>query len=290
MSTNTAAAQQDAPEDDQLQLDESVLETLDPAWNLQQRHAAIMRALAKVGGVATTGKNRFKRPALSIEDVDLLLERLMGRYGVVSDFEWVMDGTYPKMVQLQTRDEDGAYERWEVAIVSIIRDDRAPDVREEERRLLFDVGSNPSAAVSFALKRHKRELYHLGAVKEGNSDESGWRDRPSRSDLAASACPQCGNIGALGYSSKKNSYYCAKNKGGCGADLPSLEPTASASASPNGGTTDDGYAELEALNAQLGDKRLAPPVLKARAGRPDGYAKTKAELLSLLPDTAEATS
>ncbi len=234
----------ETPDDDHLQLDEGQLEELDPAWNLQERHAAIMRALAKVG-VGVTGKNRFKRPALSIEDVDLLLERLMGRYGVVSDYQYASPSEGApavRAVELKTRDEDGAYERWEVWVESIIRDSRPADQREEERRLLFDVGSNPSAAISFALKRHKRELYHLGAVKEGNSDESGGRSgrRPNRAELERTPCPRCGNVGGLGWSSRKEQFYCAKDKGGCGADLPSLEPPAAATngAAPAGASPD----------------------------------------------------
>jgi hypothetical protein len=213
----------DAP-DELPDLDEQDLEAFDPDWNLQERHAAIMRSLAKLG-VSVSGQNRFKRPALSIEDVDLILERLMGRYGVVSDYEVVVDDRFPRVVELKTREEEGVYERWEVAVTSIVRDTRPENRREVELRTLWDVGSNPSAAISFALKRHKRELYHLGAVKEGVSDEgrggTGYR-APARRELERTACPLCGFVGALGWSSKKNAYFCAQAKGGCGEEMGDL--------------------------------------------------------------------
>jgi len=210
-------------DDDDLRLDEDALEPFDPTWNLQERHAVIMRSLAKVG-VPISGQNRFRRPALSIEDVDVLLERLMGRYGVVSDYEVVLDGGWPKLVSLDKSQEEGVYERWEIAVWSVIRDTRAVEERECERRLLYDVGSNPSAAISFALKRHKRELYHLGAIKEGVSDEPTQRgERRTRRDLSGLSCPLCGNVGALGWSQRKGVYYCEAGKGGCGEEFPDLE-------------------------------------------------------------------
>ncbi len=254
--------------DDELLLEESALEAFDPAWNLQERHAAIMRSLARLG-VSVTGSNRFRRPALSIEDVDVLLERLMGRYGVISDYEVVTSEGWPRLVELKTREEEGVYERWELQVISVIRDTRPSGEREEERRTLFDVGSNPSAAISFALKRHKRELYHLGAVKEGVSDEG--RERPgrgrSRRDLEAVACPLCGVVGALGWSERKQAYFCAAAKGGCGEDMADL-------ANPDRQEIPVGraqeYARLLELGLGVGAEGPGPFIGRARIDRKPG--------------------
>lgn len=54
-------------------------------------------------------------------------------------------------------------------------------------------------------------------------------------------------------------------------------------AAPSSGPSGDEEAEVAALNARLPDgKRLSAPLLKGRLTRPDGLAKTRAELEALL--------
>lgn len=125
----------------------------DSKRNLHQRLAAIAREV-KVQATGTTGRQAGNQRAISIGDVDEALGPLFVKHGVVSDYEYVDE---PKSFKAPTR--DGEMTMWQVGITAYIWN--ADDSQEHLSRKLYDIGSNPSAAVSFALKRWYRALFKL---------------------------------------------------------------------------------------------------------------------------------
>lgn len=122
-------------------------------WSLYQRLAAIASEV-KVTATGTTGRQAGNQRAISIGDVDEALGPLFVKHGVVSDYEFL---TEPTSFKVPTR--DGEMTMWLAQIVAHMAniDDKGDSIV----RKLADIGSNPSAAVSFALKRWYRALFKL---------------------------------------------------------------------------------------------------------------------------------
>ena len=117
--------------------------------NLYQKLAAIA---GEVGTVKATGKTQYGDPAISIADVEDALRSLFAKHGVVSFYDWnEAPITIDKgLLQVDLK-------------LSLINADDPTNWREFR---LIDWGSTPSAAVSFALKRFFRALFHLADASD----------------------------------------------------------------------------------------------------------------------------
>lgn len=122
---------------------------------LRQRIAAITGEIK----IAATGKTERGQRTISIGDVDAALGPLMAKHGVISHYRFLSEPTVA--YELPTRNE-GTLRMWKVhiegVISSVVHDGDHPEHISSE---LWDIGSSPSGAVSFALKRWLRALFKL---------------------------------------------------------------------------------------------------------------------------------
>jgi hypothetical protein len=126
--------------------------------NLYQRLAAIA---GEVAPIKATGKTAQGQPALSIVDVEDALRSLFIKHGIVSGYHW---NSLP--IPIERTGRSGNYTEWQADLTLwLMNPDDPKDTREDR---VCDIGSSPSAAVSFALKRYWRALFHLA----DESDES----------------------------------------------------------------------------------------------------------------------
>jgi hypothetical protein len=130
-----------------------------PPANLYQRIAAIAGAVS----VRATGRTAQGQRTISIADAEDALGDLMAEHGVVSGFRW---NARPEVVG-----QEGKVSTWLADITVWLVNADAPDDRLEQP--LYDVGSSPSAAVSFALKRFYRALFHLASEEDENRSVAG---------------------------------------------------------------------------------------------------------------------
>lgn len=225
--------------------------------NLHQRIAAITAAVQ----VKATGKTAHGQQTISITDVEDALGELTAMHGVVTDYRW---NEAPTVIG-----NEGKMSLWLAHITaSLVNADTPTDHIEAE---LYDVGTSPSAAVSFALKRYYRALFHLATEEDENRSVN--RGSP----------PQ------------------GQQTGGKRQDQQRPPATPPATAKPT--LTVEQRAELSALNDALPeDLRLTPEGKKALIA--EGFEAAKEALLarqeeanervagqpSLLPDTAEVGS
>lgn len=119
----------------------------------------VYQRLAQVSaevGVKATGKTAQGTPTLSIADVEDALRPLLAKHGLVTGYHW---NAPPLIVGTE-----GKLTLWQADLtVWVATVDGAGD-RLEDR--VFDIGSSPSAAVSFALKRYYRALFHLADAED----------------------------------------------------------------------------------------------------------------------------
>lgn len=138
--------------------------------NLYQRLCDIA---GDVTGVEPTGRTAQGVPTMSIKDVEGALRFLFARHNVVSGFEWI----FPPSVA-QEYDRGGRLWQGHIKVWFL-----NPDKPEERLEIpVYEHGSNPSAVVSFALKRVYRALFHL--ADEG--DEGQVVSRDARQDAPKS--------------------------------------------------------------------------------------------------------
>ena len=116
--------------------------------NLFQRLNAVQ---GEVDHIKATGKTAYNQKALSIEDVEDALGDLFAKHGVVTGYHF---NSKPEVAG-----NEGRSTLWLVDLTIWLRNADAPTDLQEDA--LFDVGTSPSAAVSFALKRYYKAMFHL---------------------------------------------------------------------------------------------------------------------------------
>ena len=133
------------------------------ARNLYQRLADVGREVA----IKVTGKTAQGTATMSITDVERGLGDLLSEHGVVTGYGFNEPPVY-------LADTKPALWQADITIWLSNADDPA-DCRQDRA---IDVGTSPSAAVSFALKRYYRALFHL--ADEGDEKrEVGQRREPA---------------------------------------------------------------------------------------------------------------
>lgn len=129
----------------------------DTTRNLYQRLAAITGA---VGSIRATGRTAQQQPTISIADVEDALRGLLAEHGVVTGYRW---NTLPTIVHAGEK-----VTTWQADLtVWLVNADKPDDAREDR---ITDIGTSPSAAVSFALKRYYRALFHLADESDEGAD------------------------------------------------------------------------------------------------------------------------
>lgn len=115
--------------------------------NLYQR----LNKVAAEVAVRATGKTAQGQRTMSISDVEEALSDLLSSHGVVTGYSF---NSKPEIVS-----QVGNSSLWLADLtVWMVNADDPEDKRTD---IAFDVGTSPSAAVSFALKRFYRALFHL---------------------------------------------------------------------------------------------------------------------------------
>lgn len=198
------------------------------APTLRERIAAITGEVK----VDATGKTERGQRTISIGDVDAALGPLMAKHGVVSDYEFIDEPVVA--YEMPTRNE-GTLRMWKVHIRGIVaradcRNEIAEAADKESdppiARELWDIGSSPSGAVSFALKRWLRALFKLAEDDDQVDSENQARaqanagpQNDSRADFFCGKCGTFGHIRRLKAPQGDKIAFCAKGDGGCGAYL-----------------------------------------------------------------------
>ena len=185
--------------------------------NLYQKLAAIADEVS----VKATGRTAQGQQTISIKDTEDAIGELTAKHGVVTGYRW---NARPEVVA-----QEGRLSIWLCDITAwLVNADDPSDIREAQ---LFDVGSSPSAAVSFALKRYYRALFHLAAEEDETRAVGGGRERRQSSAPAdtkpptsgVEACGKCGVVGAIHRLANappgSKVAFCKRDDGGCGAYL-----------------------------------------------------------------------
>ena len=135
--------------------------------NLYQRLASVTAGVK----VRATGRTAQGQRTISIKDAEDALGDLMAEHGVVSGYHW---NARPEVVG-----QEGKVSTWlaDITVWMVNADDREDRLEDH----LYDVGSSPSAAVSFALKRYYRAVFHLADESDENRSVSGGRDEQTQS-------------------------------------------------------------------------------------------------------------
>lgn len=143
--------------------------------NLHQRIQAVQ---GEIGRVPATGKNQFKSPAVSIEDVENELRPHLARYGIITRWTFEENG-------LQAL-SDGKL--WMVRL--LIEVVNADDPTDSWTDRWYDIGTTPLAATSFAVKGYYKRLFHIASAE----DESGPRAQATgrRDEQRPPSSPQAG--------------------------------------------------------------------------------------------------
>lgn len=135
---------------------------------LHQRLATIA---GKVGAIKATGKTPQGVKALSIANVEDALRPLFIEHRVLTGFRWNDKPMPLERVSIKVNEKTGEireskYYEWLADLtVWMVNADDGTD-RIEDR--ICDIGSSPSAAVSFSLKRYFRALFHLADEDDEN--------------------------------------------------------------------------------------------------------------------------
>lgn len=138
------------------------------APTLHQRLAAIQ---ADIAPIEPTGQNEYKKPALSIGDVEEALRPLFAEHGVLTRWR------RKELERIEPR-------LWRaVLICRMTNTDDHEDRFEEEWE---DVGSNPSAAYSFTRKGYYKAVFHLADA----SDDQITAEAPTPRQQRQAAAPK----------------------------------------------------------------------------------------------------
>lgn len=157
MTTTATATRAATP----LPLDEKNGSLPETGKNLYQRLAAITAEVA----VKATGKTAFGPTAtISITDAERALGDLTAKHGVVTGYRW---NAKPE--------QQGSLWLADLTVWMVNADD--PDDEREET--VYDVGNSPSAAVSYAIKRYYRALFHLADEQDEQRTVSGSHPPPA---------------------------------------------------------------------------------------------------------------
>jgi hypothetical protein len=242
--------------------------------NLYQRLLAVQ---AGIESVKVTGKTQQGKPVSSIDDVEEALGDLFLSAGVFTTYTW----NEPAQIVL-SQGEEGKNKVWSGDITYIYVNADDPEERLEVRT--FDVGSNPSAAVSAAIKRLQRGTFHLMSDGEGNDNYVASGSAPATTYQSSSSgdrpkCPSCGSdIWESRYGDDPKDWYCNKNKGGCGWKGPK----------PKGGTGEvrkpTAQDEEEAASLLASESEPVKPSRRAAASATVG---PKPKPLAVVPAPAE---
>ena len=138
----------------------------DPPRNLAERILAVTRDVK----VTVTGKTAQGQETMSIADVDSALGDACAAHGVLTG-----DYTFNEIPVLLP---DTRPALWQADITN--RTSNAANPEEFRDVRLIDVGTSPSAAVSFALKRYYRALFHLSREEDRESECGRWQRPQSR--------------------------------------------------------------------------------------------------------------
>lgn len=143
-----------------------------PQANLHQR---ILAVAAEIGQIKATGKTAQGAPTLSIEDVEDALRELLSKHGVDVDYSFRKT---PRIVGQEGR--EGKVTIWQVDLE--VRCINVDDPGDHSVSRISDIGTSPSAAVSFALKRYYRARFHLADAEDEKRsvslDRSGFQPVP----------------------------------------------------------------------------------------------------------------
>lgn len=132
--------------------------------NLYQRMLAVME---EIGTLKPTGGDQFRNPAISIEDVENALRVALVKHRLVT----LSDALPGSLERYEEETKSGKQTLWgQTVLVTFINPDK-PEEREAVHSI--DIGGNPSAAVSFALKRCYKAHFHIGETE----DEGGHTGR-----------------------------------------------------------------------------------------------------------------
>jgi hypothetical protein len=129
----------------------------------------------KLINVAITGQNQYKKPAISIEDVEEAILGPMTEVGIA---------TYWSCKEIQSINNSLWQGTWQVRLENA---DNREDCYVGE---MIDIGSTPAAAFSFARKAFYKSLFHLtGGNEEGKPRQE--QEKPSKTtDKSVSSQPQ----------------------------------------------------------------------------------------------------
>jgi hypothetical protein len=141
--------------------------------NLYQRMLAVM---GEIGSLRPTGGDQFRNPAISIEDVENALREALVKHRLVT----LSDALPGSLERYEEETKNGKQTLWaQTVLVTFINPDK-PEERETVHSI--DIGGNPSAAVSFALKRCYKAHFHIGEAE----DEGGQTGRVHHANGKAS--------------------------------------------------------------------------------------------------------
>lgn len=134
-------------------------------------HQRLAEIAGKVGAIKATGKTPQGVKALSIANVEDALRPLFIEHRVLTGFRWNDKPMPLERVSIKVNEKTGEvreskYYEWLADLtVWMVNADDGTD-RIEDR--ICDIGSSPSAAVSFSLKRYFRALFHLADEEDEN--------------------------------------------------------------------------------------------------------------------------
>lgn len=130
--------------------------------NVYQRLALVQSQIT----VRVTGKNEKEKPAISIQDTERALRDLLVENGIVTVWGFDKRESYVQPTR------SGQMTMWHVSgNVRVVNADKAEDFFSEP---VGDVGTNPSAAMSFARKGFYKSLFHIA-----EKDDDKIRDEPN---------------------------------------------------------------------------------------------------------------
>lgn len=234
-------------------------------------HERLVRVAAEIQ-VKREGKNAQGRATFSIEDIEKGIDELFVNHGILSDYSFNEPPTLYEQFGVSFRAA-----MWGVNIHHRIYNAENPSDRIEAD--LFDVGSSPSAAVSYALKRYFKAMFHVAEVAdEARNAGAGMPENEPKqpkplTNPKVQVVNKDGEINASSESSEAT-----------GGDAPATEQVPQGSAIPAPPSTGEGPSveELVALAATLpAEAHWNEKKVRAMLGSPAFPAsKVKAQLVA----------
>jgi hypothetical protein len=223
---------------------------------LLDRLAEAAQAIDKVKKTGHAAANQGGGLAYSIED----LEGTVG--GALADAGVVCGYTFNDLRVIEERGESGANKLW---LADLNYELRAPGDDMVVSHRLMDVGTSPSSAVGYCIKRWQRSFGHV--TSDGDQQGSGgWSGgtRPYESGTAGPMpCPNPAHEKVTGLppyvpglrisKDDPNGSYCWKKNGGCGWSGPTPE-AGSTPLPPEDGEIPPSEASQESRDALAGDR------------------------------------